>query len=82
MEAETVSDEGAQITRRGALSCQACIPKHWTDAQAKAFADRENLCGTERGWFLRKQGDPALSGCDERVQCVERTDFVHVMFDA
>jgi hypothetical protein len=78
----TTIDEGAAITRRSMLSCQACIPKHWTDAMAKDFADRENLCGTENGWLLRKQGDPALSGCDERVQCQERPGFVHVMFDA
>lgn len=79
----TWSYEGAQITRRGAFSCQACIPAQWTDEQAKAFADRENLCGTTNGWFLRKQGDPALSGCDERVPCESRgPGFVHVMFDA
>lgn len=76
------NNEGAEITLRGALCCQACIPKHWTDAQAKAFADTENLCGTENGWFLRKQGDPALAGCDERVPCLDRQGFVHVMFDA
>ncbi len=76
------NDEGATITRRGAFSCQACVPKHWTDEQAKDFADRENLCGTTKGLLMRKQGDPTLSGCDERVQCVERADFVHVMFDA
>jgi hypothetical protein len=76
-------DESAQITRRGAFSCQACIPKHWTDEQAKSFTDRENLCGTTSGWFVRKQGDPALGGCDERVPCEQRgPNFVHVMFDA
>ncbi len=79
----TWDDEGAQITQRGAFSCQVCIPAQWTDEQAKQFADRENLCGTANGWFVRKQGDPALAGRDERVPCEARgPEFVHVMLDA
>jgi hypothetical protein len=48
----------------------------------KAFADRENFCGTEFGWHIRKQGSPHLSGCDERVQCIKEPDHVHIMLDA
>jgi hypothetical protein len=61
---------------------QVCIPREWTDQQVKEFADRENLCGTRNGWHIRKQGDKALAGADERVRCSGRIDFVHVMLDA
>jgi hypothetical protein len=61
---------------------QVCVPKDWTDEQVKEFADRENLCGTEHGWHIRKQGDEALSGCDERVPCAQEPDNVHIMLDA
>lgn len=72
----------AMVTRRGALDMQVCVPKDWTDEQVKEFADRENLCGTEHGWHIRKQGDEALAGCDERVQCADDPDNVHIMLDA
>ncbi len=75
-------DEGAQITQRGALTCQACIPRGWLDEQAKAFVDKENLCGTTHGWQLRKEGSPYLAGAPERQPCSTLPDFVHVMFDA
>jgi hypothetical protein len=72
----------AVVTRRGALSMQVCVPHDWTDEQVKAFADRENLCGTENGWFIRRQGDPALAGAAERVQCAADPANVHIMLDA
>lgn len=72
----------AEVTRRGALDMQVCVPSEWTDDQVKEFADRANLCGTANGWFIRKQGDPGLAGCDERVACKERAGHVHVMLDA
>lgn len=72
----------AEVTRRGALDMQVCVPKDWTDEQVKAFADRENLCGTENGWFIRKEGDPALRNAKERVQCDGRSYYVHIMLDA
>lgn len=61
---------------------QVCIPKDWTDEQAKEFAEAENPCGTQHGWHVRKQGDPALSGCNERVACQAREGHVHLMMDA
>lgn len=70
-----MTDE-AQVTRRGALSMQVCVPLDWDDAHVKAFADRENLCGTENGWFVRKGRE------DERVKCESRSGFVHIMLDA
>lgn len=72
----------AEITKRGALDCQVCVPADWTDEQVKSFADRHNLCGTEYGWHIRRQGDEALKGCDERVQCESRPGHVHIMLDA
>ena len=50
--------------------------------QAQEFAEQENPCGTTHGWHIRKQGDPALAGCDERVACHEREGHVHLMLDA
>lgn len=72
----------AAVTRRGALDMQVCVPSAWTDEQVKDFADRENECGTEHGWQIRKQGDPALAGADERVKCADRGGHVHIMLDA
>ena len=71
-----------QVTRRGALSMQVCVPADWTNDQVKAFADRENLCGTENGWFIRKAGDKALKGDPERAPCKQIAGYVHIMLDA
>lgn len=72
----------AVVTRRGALDMQVCVPADWTDEQAKAFADRENACGTENGWFIRRAGDEALAGAPERRPCADRPNFAHIMLDA
>jgi hypothetical protein len=73
---------GAQVTRFGALDMQVCVPAEWTDEQVKSFADSRNLCGTEHGWQIRREGDKALAGCAERVQCQDDPSFVHIMLDA
>lgn len=70
------------VTKTGALSMQVCVPADWTDQQATSFAERENPCGTTCGWVMRKQGDDALAGANERVSCAERDGFVHIMLDA
>lgn len=72
----------AEVTRHGALDMQVCVPAEWTDEEVKAFADRENLCGTSNGWVIRRQGDPALAGAPERIQCEGRDGHVHIMLDA
>lgn len=72
----------AEITRRGVFDCQVCVPKDWTDEQVKAFADSNNWCGTENGWFIRRAGDRALSGSPERQPCLVRDGHVHIMLDA
>lgn len=71
----------ATVTRNGALDMQVCVPADWTDEQVKQFADNANPCGAERGWHIRRQGDPALAGKDERVKCTESSN-VHIMLDA
>jgi hypothetical protein len=73
---------GPEVTKRAALGMQVCVPSEWTDEQVKAFADRENECGTQNGWVIRRQGDPALLGAPERINCSGRTGFVHIMLDA
>lgn len=74
--------KGAQVTKRSMFSMQVCVPDDFTDDQALEFAHGENPCGTAHGWSMRKQGDEALAGADERVKCLQRSGFVHIMFDA
>jgi hypothetical protein len=76
------SEAQPEVTRTGALDMQVCVPREWTNEQVLDFANRENLCGTMNGWHIRKQGDEALAGADERVVCKGRLGFVHVMLDA
>ena len=71
-----------QVTKAGVLDMQVCVPENWTDEQVKQFADQENLCGTQHGWHIKKQGDEALSGDNERVPCASREGYVHIMLDA
>lgn len=72
----------AEVTRTGPLDMQVCVPEDWADEQVKEFADRENPCGTEHGWFIRKAGDEALNGDPERQPCTGRYRHVHIMLDA
>lgn len=71
----------AQVTRRGLLGMQVCVPKTWTDEQVEEFANSENPTGIESKWQIRRQGDSALNGCDERVQCEQREPCCHLMLD-
>ncbi len=72
----------AQVTKRGLLDMQVCVPLAWIDEEVIGFANFQNLSGTSTGWQIRRTGDPALSGDPERVACEEREGFVHVMLDA
>ena len=72
----------ASVTRTGPISMQVCVPTDWTDDQLVAFAERENPCGTQHGWQIRRQGHPDLQGAPERAPCAERKEHVHVMLDA
>jgi hypothetical protein len=77
-----MSEWQPEAIRRGALDMQVCVPSEWTDDEIVAFANREYLCGTENGWFIRREGDKALAGFPERNPCTSRTNFVHVTLDA
>ena len=80
-EAKRAGDEGI-ITHAGALDMQVCVPKEWSDDQAIRFAESKYPCGTTHGWQIRRQGDEALSGSDERVACASDPTRVHIMLDA
>lgn len=71
------------VTRHTLLALQVCVPKEFTDEQAEEFANSARPTGIESKWQMRKQGNPDLSGCDERVQCEDgsRADCCHIMFD-
>ena len=71
-----------EITQANGLDIQVCIPENWTDEQVKEFAEREHPCGTENGWFIRREGDKTLAGDPERTPCESREGFVHIMLDA
>lgn len=72
----------AEVTQRGTLDMQVCVPADWTDAQVIEFAEQTNPCGTRNGWFIRREGSPLLDGDPERVACKGRPGFVHLMLDA
>lgn len=72
----------ATVTQLHVLSMQICIPKDWTDEQAKQFADTQNPCGTRNGWFVCKDGDDILQGDSERVDCLKEPDHVHLVLVA
>lgn len=72
----------AEITRRGALDMQVCVPDSWNDSKVKEFAESNNPCGTSHGWFIRKEGDEMLKDKPERNSCHDREGFVHIMLDA
>lgn len=72
----------AEVTRRGFLDMQVCVPEHWSDSQVMEFAEREYPCGTEGGWSIRREGDKHLAGMPERNACGDRAGHVHIMLDA
>ena len=69
----------AEVTRRASLDMQVCVPTDWTDQQVIDFAERENPCGTEGGWSIRRAGDKSLAGDPERQPCRSRDGHVHIM---
>lgn len=71
-----------EVTRRGALDMQVCVPEGYDDYQVTAFAEAQNPCGTECGWAIRRQGDKELAGAKERTPCEQRAGYVHIMLDA
>lgn len=78
----TIAHNDAMVTRRGLLDMQVCVPADWSDENARDFASYHNPCGTRHGWEMRRNGDSALGGDNERTPCEERDGFVHITFDA
>jgi len=76
-----VDKEEAMVTQVGLLSMQVCVPKGWSNEEISRFARMAVPCGTSNGWQMRKQEEYATPD-QERVPCSERTNFVHVLFDA
>ena len=72
----------AEVTRRGVLDMQVCVPTDWADEQVVEFAEGDSPCGTSNGWFIRRQGSKRLDGSDERVPCADRAEHVHIMLEA
>ena len=71
------------VLRKGALSCQVCVPHDWTDEQIVALAEREYPCGTTAGWQVRRPGTNSRFPNDpERVQCNQCPAHCHVVLDA
>lgn len=67
------------VLRMLGLGAQVCVPAHWTDAAIIAFVEMRYPCGTEKGWQLAKEGDPALAGDHARVSCAHDASAVHVV---
>lgn len=70
-----------EVIRMNLLSMQVCVPEEFTDAEVEHFANSGNLCGTELGWCIRREGDEALQGTHERVPCADRDGYVHIILD-
>jgi len=71
-----------EVTRKGVLDMQVCVPTNWDDEMVVDFANISNLCGTAHGWSIRRNGSEWLNGAPERNPCHERDGFVHIMLDA
>lgn len=71
-----------EVTRRGALDLQVCVPSDWTDQHVVEFANEQVLCGTTHGWAITRAGDRHLNGDPERRPCEQRKGFVHIMVHA
>lgn len=68
----------AEVTRRGLLDVQVCVPKDWTDEQVLEFV-KQQMGNTM--WSIRKEGSKRLGGDPERNPCDDRPDFVHIVAD-
>ena len=70
-----------ETTRRALTSLQVCVPQDYTDEQVIEFANADNPTGLDRGWAIRREGDPLLVGDPERMPCESRAGCVHIMLD-
>jgi hypothetical protein len=68
-----------EIIKNRVLGMQLCVPVSFSENQILEFAEKENPCGAFNGWQLAKNGSMYLGGDEERVECLERPGFVHVV---
>lgn len=68
-----------QVTQRGLLHCQVCVPKDWTPEQARDWLQSVNPAGTRAGWIFVDSSEQ-LSGDQPIVECRLRNGFVHMVF--
>lgn len=71
-----------EVSRRGFLDMQVCVPEWFSDEEVRDFAESNNPCGTTGGWQIRREGSELLRGDPERRKCSERDGFVHITLDA
>jgi hypothetical protein len=68
-----------QILVAKLLAMRVCVPSDFTDEQIIAFAEKQNPAGTSNGWVIARKGATALAGSEERIQCAEKPDCVHMV---
>jgi len=72
----------ASVMMKGHISMEVCVPAEWSDEQVLEFAEKQNHCRTASGWTIRSECDRSISEAKDRVQCVTRKDYVHIMLDS
>lgn len=66
--------EGPQMIGSSLFVCIACVPKSFTDEDAKNYVNSANPTGLTRGWELSTDEDV-------KCQCQENENKVHIKFD-
>ena len=69
------------MPRMGALDCQICVPKEYSNQEAIDAAEELYRCGTSGGWRVVTSVE-YLNGDNERVQCERYPENVHIMLEA
>lgn len=71
----------AEIIKIGLFGMQLCVPKDWTEIEIIESIENTHACGTTGGWRIVKDGSGLLGDDPARVQCAEKSDFVHVLVE-
>lgn len=71
----------AEVIRIALMDLQVCVPKDATDEEATDFVNTTNPTGISSRWAMKKEGNPTLVGYPERVNCEDRADHVHIVFE-
>ena len=66
----------------GSLGRNVTETHHAIAEEVIAVAEEAFPSGTSAGWAIRKQGNEALAGANERVQCDSLKNHEHIMLDA